>query len=265
MRLIEYAKQHPPEGRVERHHIVPRSMGGSNDKDNLVRLSPRLHFVAHWMLWKAFQNAKMANAFWTMACCNGERINSKTYDTVRAVASKAIADAKRGKTTSDRHKAIISAMMAGKVVSEETKKRISEAKKGKKFSPEHIAKLSVTKIGRKASEETKAKMSAAKKGKTPNNFGKVYKMKKPMPLELRLKLGEQRRGRVMSEESSQKKSLAMKGRSLSREHHEKIKSVWSDPEKRAQHSRRMKEVLAMKKMINPPVSPQNTPLPWNQS
>jgi hypothetical protein len=170
MRLIEYAKQHPPEGRVERHHIVPRSMGGSNDKENLVRLSPRLHFVAHWVLWKAFRNAKMANAFWTMACCNGERINSKTYDTVRAVASKAIADAKRGKTTSDRHKAIISAMMAGRVVSEETKKRISEAKKGKKFSLEHIAKLTVTKIGRKASEETKAKMSAAKKGKKPNNW-----------------------------------------------------------------------------------------------
>lgn len=145
-------------------------MGGSNDKENLVRLSPRLHFVAHWVLWKAFRNAKMANAFWTMACCNGERINSKTYDTVRAVASKAIADAKRGKTTSDRHKAIISAMMAGRVVSEETKKRISEAKKGKKFSLEHIAKLTVTKIGRKASEETKAKMSAAKKGKKPNNW-----------------------------------------------------------------------------------------------
>jgi hypothetical protein len=137
-----------------------------------------------------------------------------------------------------------------------------EGTSGYKFTPEQIAKLKIHHIGKKHSAETKAKMSAAKKGKTPNNFGKVYKMKKPMPLELRLKLGEQRRGRVMSEESSQKKSLATKGRSLSREHHEKIKSAWSDPEKRAQHSQRMKEVWAMKKMITPPVSPQNTPLPW---
>jgi hypothetical protein len=170
MRLIEYAKQHPFVCQVEKHHIVPRSMGGSNYKSNLVNLSPRWHFVAHWMLWKAYRNAKMANAFWTMACCNGERINSKTYEIVRSVAVKAIAESKRGKTTSDRQKAVVSALMSGRVVSEETRKKISEANKGKKRSLQVCAQMSESRKGRTHSQETKFKMSAAKKGKKPNNW-----------------------------------------------------------------------------------------------
>ncbi len=133
---------------------------------------------------------------------------------------------------------------------------------GYKFTPEQLQNLSAAHVGKKHSAATKAKMSAAKKGKPPNSTGKVYKMKKPMPLELRLKLGEQRRGRVMSEESSMKKSLATKGRPLSESNRANIAKTWADPELRARHSQRMKEVRAMKKMITPPVSPQNTPLPW---
>jgi hypothetical protein len=87
-------------------------------------------------------------------------------------------------------------------------------------------------------------------------------MKQPMPLELRLKMSEQRRGRIMSEESSIKKSLATKGRPLSESNRANIAKTWSDPELRARHSQRMKEVIAMKKMITPPVSPANTALPW---
>jgi hypothetical protein len=174
-RLIEYAKQHRPEGRVERRHIIPRSMGGSNDKNNLVELSLRLHFVAHWLLWKSYRNSKMANAFWTMACCNGRRLNSKTYDIVRSVAAKSIAESKRGKTTSAKQKAVVSALMSGKVFSKETCQRISKAKTGKKQTAEHKAKVAAQRIGKKLSLETREKMSAAKRGKKPNNW-KGWKM-----------------------------------------------------------------------------------------
>jgi len=181
MRLMEWAKQNPPDGRVEKHHIVPRSMGGSNKKDNLVPLSPRWHFIAHWLLWKVYKNSKMANAFWTMACCNGEKINSKTYEIVRSAATKAIAESKRGKTTSDRQKAIVSALMSGRVVSEETRKKISEANKGKKRSLQVCAQMSESRKGRTHSQETKSKMSAAKKGKKPNNWKghKIYPITQP--------------------------------------------------------------------------------------
>ena len=37
---------------TERHHIIPQSLGGSNDKDNLVDLTAREHFICHWLLIK---------------------------------------------------------------------------------------------------------------------------------------------------------------------------------------------------------------------
>ena len=39
-------------GYVERHHIVPKSMGGSNDTHNLVYLTPEEHYLAHGLLVK---------------------------------------------------------------------------------------------------------------------------------------------------------------------------------------------------------------------
>ena len=181
LRLIEYAKANPAQGRVERHHIVPRSMGGSNHKDNLIALSLRMHFIAHWLLWKAYRNAKMANAFWTMACCNGNKLNSKTYAQVRDVSARQIAESKRGKTTSDRQKAVVSAMMRGRTVSAETCRKISEATKGKKRSDEVKAAMSLARIGRKHSDETKLKMAMAKKGKKPNNWKGRANAQPPLP------------------------------------------------------------------------------------
>lgn len=34
----------------ETHHIIPKSLGGSNDKSNLVKVSPRVHFILHKLL-----------------------------------------------------------------------------------------------------------------------------------------------------------------------------------------------------------------------
>jgi len=53
----------------ENHHIIPRSMGGSDLSNNLIKLTAREHFIAHWLLWKAYpSNFKLAFAFWAM--CN---------------------------------------------------------------------------------------------------------------------------------------------------------------------------------------------------
>jgi hypothetical protein len=39
-------------GEHENHHIVPKSLGGSNEKSNIVALTYREHFLAHWLLTK---------------------------------------------------------------------------------------------------------------------------------------------------------------------------------------------------------------------
>ena len=59
-------------------------MGGTNDKNNLIRLTARQHFIAHWMLWKAY-GGKMTMAFHAMVYRYNKKIkrytkvNSRTH------------------------------------------------------------------------------------------------------------------------------------------------------------------------------------------
>lgn len=41
-----------PSGYTESHHIIPRSLGGDNSSDNIVRLTAREHFICHLLLAK---------------------------------------------------------------------------------------------------------------------------------------------------------------------------------------------------------------------
>lgn len=59
--IIQNAKSRPVSTRkeatallgvVERHHIIPKSLGGGNDKDNLVFLTCREHLLCHRLLVK---------------------------------------------------------------------------------------------------------------------------------------------------------------------------------------------------------------------
>lgn len=85
--LVEKAKvrgldksQH--EGYFEIHHIVPRCLGGSDEKDNLVMFTGREHFIAHMLLWKAYpKNPDLMHAAWMMSHTrNGYKVNSVSYE-----------------------------------------------------------------------------------------------------------------------------------------------------------------------------------------
>lgn len=77
--IINKARNLERDGYLELHHIIPRSVFGEgllnqneiqdvNHIDNLVYLSAREHFVAHWLLHRAFpKNKKLGLAFWAMA------------------------------------------------------------------------------------------------------------------------------------------------------------------------------------------------------
>lgn len=56
--IIENRLTNPHNGYTEKHHIVPVSLGGSNSKDNLVRLTAREHFICHWILVKMYKGNK---------------------------------------------------------------------------------------------------------------------------------------------------------------------------------------------------------------
>lgn len=57
-------------GAIEKHHITPKSCGGSNDIDNIARVPPRVHFILHRLLPKMVidktHKNKMQQALWRM-------------------------------------------------------------------------------------------------------------------------------------------------------------------------------------------------------
>jgi len=70
-RIIENAKNKSYNGvKTESHHIVPKSLGGSNDKSNIITLSLREHCLCHWILTKMTSGKdkeKMISALWRFA------------------------------------------------------------------------------------------------------------------------------------------------------------------------------------------------------
>ena len=48
--IINRAQSRLISGYTEKHHIIPRSLGGKNNQDNLVSLTAREHFICHLML-----------------------------------------------------------------------------------------------------------------------------------------------------------------------------------------------------------------------
>ena len=88
--LIEAAKNRPiiENEYYETHHIIPKSLGGSNDKSNLVQLTPEEHYLAHYYLWKFTNTLQMANAFWFMCIHKGHTLTKEEYGELRRQAAK---------------------------------------------------------------------------------------------------------------------------------------------------------------------------------
>lgn len=88
--IVEFRKVNVPNGYTEVHHILPRSLGGSNNSDNLVRLTAREHFVCHLLLTKIklpqYKHAKMVRAFMFMLASNSGQqryFSSRNYKKLR--------------------------------------------------------------------------------------------------------------------------------------------------------------------------------------
>ena len=128
------------DGYTETHHVIPRSLGGDNTKQNLVKLTAREHYVAHALLWKmklpGVAGSKMAFAFNTFISrmhVNDEHsytISSRIYESFRIHYANIL---KSRMTGTGNH-------FYGKKHSEETRRIIGEKSKLKEFKrgPEHF-------------------------------------------------------------------------------------------------------------------------------
>lgn len=96
-RLILFRQKNPATGYTEKHHIVMKSMGGSDDPSNLVVLTGREHWIAHLLLYKIHKNSQTIHACHMMAMRCEERgisyiKNSRLYEEVRKHHAKMISD-----------------------------------------------------------------------------------------------------------------------------------------------------------------------------
>jgi len=175
-RLIARAREHTLVGYKERHHVLPRCMGGGNEHENLVYLTAEEHYVAHQLLVKMYPG--IPGLVWGALRLARKCFNNKAYGWLRRKHAIAASEAMRGRRHSPESRAKMSAIQLalktrlGKKHSSETRAKISASQLGKKHSPEHIEKMAAALRGKKHSPEAKARMSVAQRG-NKNNLGKT--------------------------------------------------------------------------------------------
>lgn len=142
---------------TESHHIIPKSLGGTNKKTNLVLLSGREHFIVHWLLTKMVSDTKQKYQMWNAFSCmlyrerpdqDRYKVSSRVFESIKVAGAK---------IKSERFKGANNPMFG----------RRGELSPhfGKKKSAEHLANLSESHRGVVRTLESRAKQSAATKGR----------------------------------------------------------------------------------------------------
>ncbi len=121
--LIDNAKVRNITGYYENHHILPKFDGGKNIKSNMVKLTAREHFIAHWLLYKIYNNSKSAFAFHMMTIIDNNqsqrRVNSKNFEYARKARSRFLSKSISGQNNP----------FFGKTHTKEVKEMLSERRK----------------------------------------------------------------------------------------------------------------------------------------
>jgi hypothetical protein len=155
----------------ERHHIIPQSLGGSNDKSNLVYLSCREHFLCHWLLVKMTEGEyyhKMVYALMGMRAENEHQERYQTIFTARVYEKYRIEHAEYHSKLM-KSKNLVPWNKGGGTLTEEQLENVRHAARNRNIDPikqaegqrKRIAKI----VGQKRTDETKRLMSLASKGK----------------------------------------------------------------------------------------------------
>lgn len=143
-------------GYIERHHIIPRSLGGADTPDNIVALTAREHFICHWLLTKMVEGRARSKMFkalssmlsWQSGTQDRHKVTSRTYERLRIQIKESGCNSHKGSDNG----------MYGKTHTEEAKLKMSKAHKGKKLTQEQCDEISRRHKGRKRPESTRIKM-----------------------------------------------------------------------------------------------------------
>jgi len=75
-------------GYTENHHIIPKSLGGVNSKDNLVKLTGREHFIVHLLLIKMVKDIDIISMVQAVVRFSHKVENSRQYELLRSYIAR---------------------------------------------------------------------------------------------------------------------------------------------------------------------------------
>ena len=188
----------------ERHHIIPKCMNGTDEKENLIDLFAKEHFEAHRLLALENPDNKSLAYAWTMMAWirtdsqNRYEVTPEEYEAARKRFSE-LSKLRKGVKIgpfSEEHRKKIGEANKGRKLSQETRKKISEALKNP--SEETREKMRNNRpdmhgengpmYGKQHTEETKRQISESKKGSQSPMKGKKHSE------ETKKKISESKRG-----------------------------------------------------------------------
>lgn len=144
----------------EGHHIIPKSKGGSGNSNrpknnpNIVLLTAREHFLAHWLLWRIYRDRQSSLSFNKMTISNKhqKRISSsRGYEEARESFRQTNIGNQYGKGNV-------------KVISEEQKKKQSQIMKGRYIGNKNPF------YGKSHTDEAKNKIKKSREGVNKNKI-----------------------------------------------------------------------------------------------
>ena len=162
----------------ERHHIIPKSCGGTNDEENLIDLYAKEHYEAHRLLaLESPDNTKLVYAWWMMSHTNNANqrdyeLTAEEYEEARKVFSESISGengpmyGRRGELSPMYGKRGEQSPNYGKHLSEETKAKIKESLRKTWDNPEMREKA--RKAQENITQERRDKISKASKERLKN-------------------------------------------------------------------------------------------------
>ena len=158
-RIVERATNRDVLGYVEKHHIIPKCLGGNNKKSNIVSLTAKEHYICHKLLCEIYPNeSKLKYAFWRMCNVANNEYQERNYKVSARVYSRIkgeinLITSKRTKNYSVEMRKLIGEKVSKKLKGRPSgKKGISKPEhsewmkennpfRGKTHSEEHIQKL----------------------------------------------------------------------------------------------------------------------------
>lgn len=196
----------------EKHHIIPKSLGGTNEANNIIRLPFKHHFVCHLLLIKmtdGIARQKMLYAMYMMgtrtvnhtARTSQKKMVASTYAIVKRIRkemgvseetrlkrSASLIGKNLGRTHTPEAKANMGKTWLGKCLSLDHRKKIGASNPKTQYTEEFSSKVSAAKTGKsngrhgtKHSKETRLKMSIAAKNR-------LYSKRKPLSNETKLRI-----------------------------------------------------------------------------